>query len=223
MSQQSGSPFATQTIFAQPQQPSSGSNGLGIAGFIMSLLGLLTSCCMCFVPWLGLLSVVGLVLSFIAVFRKPRGLAITGIILGAIGVIILLLALLVHGMANSVGGVMQFGKALGTGQAIADYRNANGSYPADLTAIHGQFPQEATLDKWGNAFVYEVSADGTKFTIRSMGEDGVDRTADDVLFNKEWFQDPGFTREPIPQDELLQPEMPTDAPMDSDEEAPGPG
>lgn len=223
MSQQSGSPFATQTIFAQPQQPTSGSNGLGIAGFILSLLGLLTSCCTCFVPWLGLLSLVGLILSFIAVFRKPRGLAIAGIIMGAIGLIVVLIAVLMIALASSVGGVMQFFKGVATGAAVSEHRSRTGSYPADLSVIQGQLPAEMTTDNWGNQFVYEVSADGSKFTIRSMGEDGIDGTTDDVFFKKDWIQDPGYTPDPIPQDELLQPEMPTDAPMDSEEEAPGPG
>ncbi len=223
MSQQSGSPFATQTIFAQPQQPASGSNGLGIAGFVMSLLGLLTSCCTCFVPWLGLLSLVGLILSFIAVFRKPRGMAIAGIILGALALIVVLIGIIFSAMASGVGGAYQFIKGVATGAAIADHRTRTGSYPADLSVIQGQLPPEMMTDNWGNQFVYEVSSDGSKFTIRSMGEDGIDGTTDDVFFKKDWIQDPGYTPDPIPQDELLQPEVPADTPMDSGEEAPGPG
>lgn len=57
------------------------SNGLGTAGFITSLLGLLLS----WVPVLGwILWLVGTLLSLIGVFKNPRGLAITGLILSLI-------------------------------------------------------------------------------------------------------------------------------------------
>ena len=57
------------------------SNGLGTAGFITSLLGLLLS----WVPVLGwILWLVGALLSLIGVFKSPRGLAITGLILSLI-------------------------------------------------------------------------------------------------------------------------------------------
>lgn len=59
-------------------------NGLGTAGFIVSLVGFL-SC--------GFLSPIGLVLSLIALGRQPRGLAIAGFVLGLIGSIWLIVAL----------------------------------------------------------------------------------------------------------------------------------
>ena len=65
-----------QTILVREQRYKS--NGLGTAGFITSLLGLLLS----WVPVLGwILWLVGALLSLIGVFKSPRGLAITGIIL----------------------------------------------------------------------------------------------------------------------------------------------
>ena len=68
-----------QTILVREQRYKS--NGLGIAGFITSLLGLLLSC----VPILGwILWLVGVLLSLIGVFKSPRGLAITGLILSLI-------------------------------------------------------------------------------------------------------------------------------------------
>ena len=57
------------------------SNGLGTAGFITSLLGLLLS----WVPVFGwILWLVGALLSLIGVFKSPKGLAITGLILSLI-------------------------------------------------------------------------------------------------------------------------------------------
>lgn len=68
-----------QTILVREQRYKS--NGLGTAGFITSLLGLLLS----WVPILGwILWLVGVLLSLIGVFKSPRGLAITGLILSLI-------------------------------------------------------------------------------------------------------------------------------------------
>lgn len=68
-----------QTILIREQRYKS--NGLGTADFITSLLGLLLS----WVPVLGwFLWLVGALLSLIGVFKSPRGLAITGIILSLI-------------------------------------------------------------------------------------------------------------------------------------------
>lgn len=68
-----------QTIIVREQRYKS--NGLGTAGFITSLLGLLLS----WVPVLGwILWLVGALLSLIGVFKSPRGLAITGLILSLV-------------------------------------------------------------------------------------------------------------------------------------------
>lgn len=68
-----------QTILVREQRYKS--NGLGTAGFITSLLGLLLS----WIPVLGwILWLVGALLSLIGVFKSPRGLAATGIILSLI-------------------------------------------------------------------------------------------------------------------------------------------
>ena len=58
---------------AVKQEPS---NGMGISGFIVSLVGLLTC---------GFLCPLGLLLSFLGLFKPPRGLAIAGTVIGAVG------------------------------------------------------------------------------------------------------------------------------------------
>lgn len=68
-----------QDAYADPRfafQPTP-TNSLGTAGFIISLIGLVLS--------MGLLSPVGMFISFVAMFREPRGLAVAGFILGVIG------------------------------------------------------------------------------------------------------------------------------------------
>jgi hypothetical protein len=51
-------------------------NGLGTAGFVVSLVGVLTC---------GFLSPVGFLFSLIALFKPPRGMAIAGAVLGGLG------------------------------------------------------------------------------------------------------------------------------------------
>lgn len=64
-----------------------GSNGLGTAGFVFSILAF-------FVCWVPILDFViwflGALFSFLGLFKRPRGLAIAGFILSFIGIIILI-------------------------------------------------------------------------------------------------------------------------------------
>jgi hypothetical protein len=63
------------------------SNGLGIAGFIIALLANILG----WVPVLGwILWAIGFLLSFIGVFKSPRGFAIAGLIISLIGIILLI-------------------------------------------------------------------------------------------------------------------------------------
>ena len=63
-------------------------NGVGTAGFVLSLIALFFG----WVPVLGwIIWVLGLILSFVGVFKKPRGLAIAGLVISLIGIILLVL------------------------------------------------------------------------------------------------------------------------------------
>ena len=75
---QNVSPGPTTNVVVQPAP----TNGLGIAGFIVSLVGFL-SC--------GLLSPIGFLLSLVGLTKQPRGFAIAGAIIGAIGTLWLFL------------------------------------------------------------------------------------------------------------------------------------
>ena len=76
-------PYQSQPIYYSPYPPpvyGPPAKGLGIAGFVLSLLGLL--CCGCLPP----LSFGGLIFSIIAMVKGNRsGLAIAGLILGILG------------------------------------------------------------------------------------------------------------------------------------------
>ena len=75
-----------QQVFIQ-QAPAPQSNGIGTAGFVLALIGLI----LCWIPILDwILWLLGVIFSFIGVFRAPRGLAIAGLVISFIGIIILI-------------------------------------------------------------------------------------------------------------------------------------
>ena len=75
-----------QQVFIQ-QAPAPKSTGIGTAGFVLALIGLI----LCWIPILDwILWLLGVIFSFIGVFRAPRGLAIAGLVISFIGIIILI-------------------------------------------------------------------------------------------------------------------------------------
>ncbi|MDR1340057.1 MAG: hypothetical protein LBK58_08415 [Prevotellaceae bacterium] len=63
------------------------SNGVGIAGFILALIGLI----FCWVPVIDwILWILGAILSIVGCFREPRGLAIAGVVISFIGIILII-------------------------------------------------------------------------------------------------------------------------------------
>lgn len=89
-----------------PQKPS---NGLAVSGFIVALIGFILS----LIPFVGtvswVLSPIGLILSAVGIvvagrrFGSGRGLAITGVILGVLGIIMCILYTAVFVSAVSAG------------------------------------------------------------------------------------------------------------------------
>ena len=66
-------------------------NGVGTAGFVLALINFL-----CFIPFIGgfilwTVGLLGLILSFAGVFKKPRGLAIAGLVISLIQFILSIL------------------------------------------------------------------------------------------------------------------------------------
>lgn len=79
---------------AQPQiivnQVEKKSNGVGTAGFVLSLV----SIALCWAPVLNwIFWGLGLLLSFIGLFSRPRGLAVAGFIISTIDIIIILIVI----------------------------------------------------------------------------------------------------------------------------------
>lgn len=71
-------------IINQTEKPK---NGIGTTGFIIAIVALVLG----WVPILGwILWLLGLILSFVGVFKKPKGLSIAGLIISLIGIIFIL-------------------------------------------------------------------------------------------------------------------------------------
>jgi hypothetical protein len=74
-----------QTIIINQQKKET--NGTGIAGFVLSIIALFLG----WIPILGwILWFAGLILSIIGLFKKPKGLAIAGLIISLLGIILLI-------------------------------------------------------------------------------------------------------------------------------------
>lgn len=75
----------------QPCQAPQQGNGMGVAGFVLSLVAMFTALLpgVNFIVWL-----LGLIFSCIGLRRKPRGMAIAGLVISLIPVLIVALVLL---------------------------------------------------------------------------------------------------------------------------------
>lgn len=76
---------AGQTIIVNQQEKKT--NGVGTAGFVLALIAIFLG----WIPVLGwIIWVLGLILSFVGVFKKPKGMAIAGLVISLIGIILIL-------------------------------------------------------------------------------------------------------------------------------------
>ena len=142
-------------------------NGLGIAGFVVSLVGIFT-CVLC--P-------VGLILSLIALKNQPKGFAIAGTVIGGLG------TLLLGGFIVMIVSTPQALDGIKTGitiaqahAAIEESRGEDGALPSDE---EGNQLIEEFEDAWGNPLRYELQGED-RYIIRSAGPDGEFGTADDI-------------------------------------------
>ncbi len=157
-------------------------NGFGIAGFITSVIGLITC---------GSLSIFAILLSAIGLRKEPRGLAIAGLMLGLVGIVELLVVCVVlmavwRTSAVAIGGAQSFGtRVILEKQAnlIGEQWRSGGELP---TQEAGDRLVKFQRDSWGRAIEYET--DGSSFSLRSSGRDGVSGNQDDVVVGP--FADP---------------------------------
>lgn len=150
-----------------PPPPQSQTNGLGIAGFVVSLVGIFT-CVLC--P-------VGLILSLIALKNQPKGFAIAGTVIGGIG------TLLLGAVTVWIVGTPEALHAIKTGITVAqahktieENRGEDGALPSEED---GNRLIENLEDAWGNPLRYELQGEN-RYVIRSAGPDGKFGTKDDI-------------------------------------------
>lgn len=197
-------------------------NGLGIAGFVVSLVGLCGSA--------GILSPIGLIISLVALGKQPRGFAVAGTVLGAVGscglilaivfipVVVLAMAALgltaaAIGVASIAGPELEAKVEMFVISTNIEERihGSGGTLPATLDEVVSSLKKEQVTDPWGQKYFYEVTQNGSAYRLFSAGPDKTPGTADDVRY--EWKVD--FNRRPShvdPSPSLGAPPPPSEAP-----------
>ena len=127
---------------------------------------------------------VGLVVSAVAMTRRPRGVAIAGLIVGTVTTI-LMVAILVFllNVVFRVRGIMTVADELAADmQAIVSVIEAHeSSAGAPPTSLAGTSLTQAELaDPWGRPYVYELTPDGANWVVTCLGADGIPGTRDDL-------------------------------------------
>ncbi len=172
-------------------------NAAGLVGFILSMCGLL--CALCF-P-------IGFIVSLFGLRTPPKGFAIAGTVIGAVGTVLVGGAVLLYGTAilacmgtcGSFGAAMQpivatRSALLEARRKIEDYKTENGAYPNETV---GNALIQGTMDYWKIQIRYEPK--NGSYVVRSAGPDQVfdttdDMTEDDLSYNpdtdsKKWERD----------------------------------
>ena len=156
--------------------PERQSNGIGLAGFIVSIVGLVLTC--------GVLCPIGLILSLVGLRKQPKGFAIAGTVIGALGSVFFALvgATLVAGYvglkkvaAETGGDVQTTASMFNAVNLINMQRTQKGALPDAAT---GNGIIAICKDSAGRALRYDPSGDS--FVIRGVGPDGVFDTPDDA-------------------------------------------
>lgn len=164
--------------------PDARSNALGLAGFITSLVGIVFTG--------GVLCPVGLILSLIALSRWPRGFAVAGVVLGALGscggCLVLSLFTLVGGAAlvgalavvvtGGTQGLETLDHMMQVDVAIEAYEREHGALPEELGTLG--LPESILKDGWGHPLEYRLDRGTTRWNwkLRAPGPDGVLQDSD---------------------------------------------
>lgn len=158
------------------------SNPAGTLGFVLSLVSIAT----CFV-----ISPVSLLVSFIGLFRRPRGLATAGTAISMVGCVVLVAGMGVIFFAVSSAGKIRNERfqrqrvmrtenaAMQAGQDIEAFvRENNGKLP---DGIEGNKIVLVHVDAWHRGLRYDLHEEANTYEIRSAGPDGEFDTDDDVV------------------------------------------
>lgn len=178
---------------SEPPAPQpAGVNVLGLAGFIIGVMSFCVAG--------GLLAPIGLLLSFLGLFKRPRGWAVAGTVvnlaslcccLPAVLPFVLVVTGLVSVSAMALWISDTFKGALGAQGVTAVHTTAFVWAVMLYFAEHQRVPESldelkldprVLTDGWGNPFHYEVTEDPEGFRFWSTGRDGTEGTGDDLEF-----------------------------------------
>lgn len=163
----------------RPAAPTRPSNKLGVVGIVLALISLLM---------LGFLGPVAVIVSAIAMQKKPKEIALAGFIIGAFATstfvwsLVFGIALLstVSTMSNQTTNWLAASQTRMTLQtdafSIGQLWKKNEKLP---TQAEGDKMVAASVDDWANAIHYEV--EGNSFRLRSYGADETPDTLDDII------------------------------------------
>lgn len=167
-------------------------NGLGVAGFFIALIGLA-------IPT-GIIAILGLLVSLVALGKSPRGFAAMGVIVGLVGTVFWLVltgvavlgavAVLAVGLVFSAGAfiltqpevIEVTSDMVNMSLSLVEYEKDEGRLPADLSVL-GLGVANLT-DPWGNPYRYELIGDDPGFDVVSNGSDGIPGTHDDMALSR---------------------------------------
>jgi hypothetical protein len=160
----------------QQLSPPRRTNGLGIAGFVVSLIAIFTG---------GILSPIALLICFVALFKSPRGFAFAGFLIALLGTAILaawlsFFGILGYGCFNLSRPTIATAMAIDNAHKKIDvYRATHANTIPDI--ITGNELIAPDRDGWGRPLHYIPKSFGHE--IRSDGSDGVPGTEDDLNRN----------------------------------------
>lgn len=170
-------PFSGREVIYILDPPKAPTNGFGVAGFTVGILGLFT---------FGLLSPIGLILSFIGLFKKPRGFAAAGFAMSLVGVSFIgtvtalpFVAHRHHQMARADEANQQVTRNA-IRNAVIEIEHSQQTIPSkNIDGFQGNAVTVQYRDAWGNELRFDERNDG--FAVRSAGPDQNFDTADDLL------------------------------------------
>ncbi len=168
------------------------SNGLGVAGFFIALIGL-------FIPT-GIIALLGLLISLAALGRPPRGFAAMGVVIGLFGTVLWLVitgVVVLGGLAAGVVAILAVAAMFIMTQpeiievtsdmfnvtiAAVEYEERTGDLPNDLGALG--LAVSTLTDPWGNSYRYSLADEELGFDVMSNGADGLVGTDDDMALSR---------------------------------------
>lgn len=182
-------PAENATTIQSTPQPNS---GLAIASLILGIVS--------FIPLVGvMLGIIAIVLGVIALVQikkgilKGKGLAITGIILGIAGILFTVAvygSLFYFGFVSKTGPFVEMRLKLMQQTMVQDagllelYKKKYGKYPESLKQLSDSGYQPYFDDAYLKPFYYKVSDEGKSYELRSIGQDGIYGTSDDIIFKQ---------------------------------------